>query len=63
VSSVLATAPAPEDRGLSVLMVASEVMPFAKTGGLADVTGALPVRSAASVIAFAWWRPAIVASR
>ena len=28
---------------LKVVIVASEVMPFAKTGGLADVTGALPV--------------------
>ena len=27
---------------LSVLMVASEAQPYAKTGGLADVTGALP---------------------
>jgi starch synthase len=27
---------------LKVVMVASEVVPFAKTGGLADVTGALP---------------------
>ena len=27
---------------LSILYVASEVMPFAKTGGLADVSGALP---------------------
>ena len=27
---------------LGVLMVASEVSPWAKTGGLADVTGALP---------------------
>ena len=25
-----------------ILMVASEVVPFAKTGGLADVCGALP---------------------
>jgi starch synthase len=28
---------------LRVVLVASEVVPFAKTGGLADVTGALPV--------------------
>ena len=28
---------------LKVVIVASEVVPFAKTGGLADVTGALPV--------------------
>ena len=27
---------------LKILMVASEVVPFAKTGGLADVVGALP---------------------
>ena len=27
---------------LSILMVASEALPFAKTGGLADVLGALP---------------------
>ncbi len=30
------------DTGLKVLMVASEVAPFAKTGGLADVAGSLP---------------------
>src|ERR671925_1167153 len=28
---------------LRVAVIASEVVPFAKTGGLADVTGALPV--------------------
>ena len=28
---------------LKVVIVASEVVPFAKTGGLADVAGALPV--------------------
>ena len=28
---------------LKVLIVASEMVPFAKTGGLADVAGALPV--------------------
>ena len=28
---------------LRVVLVASEVVPFAKTGGLADVTGALPI--------------------
>lgn len=28
--------------GLKILLVASEVVPFAKTGGLADVAGALP---------------------
>lgn len=28
--------------GLNVLMIASEMVPFAKTGGLADVAGALP---------------------
>jgi starch synthase len=32
---------------LKVVMVASEVMPFAKTGGLADATGALPKALAA----------------
>ena len=30
-------------RGLSILMVSSEAHPFAKTGGLAEVAGALPV--------------------
>ncbi|MEX0973974.1 MAG: glycogen synthase GlgA [Bacillota bacterium] len=30
------------DTGLKVLVVASEVAPFAKTGGLADVAGSLP---------------------
>ncbi len=30
------------DRSLKILMVASEVVPFAKTGGLADVAGSLP---------------------
>ncbi len=30
------------DRPLKVLMVSSEVVPFAKTGGLADVAGSLP---------------------
>lgn len=30
------------DATLKILMVASEVAPFAKTGGLADVTGSLP---------------------
>ena len=29
-------------RKLNILFVASEVVPFAKTGGLADVAGALP---------------------
>ena len=28
---------------LKVVIVASEVVPFAKTGGLADVAGALPI--------------------
>jgi len=36
-----ASAPLPSS-ALSVLMVASEAQPYAKTGGLADVTGALP---------------------
>ena len=27
---------------LNIVMIASEVVPFAKTGGLADVVGALP---------------------
>ncbi len=31
------------DRPLRILFIASEVAPFAKTGGLADVAGALPV--------------------
>ncbi len=30
------------DRSLKILMVSSEVVPFAKTGGLADVAGSLP---------------------
>jgi len=30
------------DRPLKILLVASEVVPFAKTGGLADVAGSLP---------------------
>jgi starch synthase len=29
-------------RKLNILFVASEVVPFAKSGGLADVAGALP---------------------
>jgi starch synthase len=32
-----------ESGGLSILMVTSEAHPFAKTGGLAEVTGALPL--------------------
>ncbi len=32
-----------EQAGLSILMVASEAVPFAKTGGLADVAAALPI--------------------
>ena len=28
--------------GLKILFVSSEVVPFAKSGGLADVSGALP---------------------
>ena len=32
----------PPSAPLSILMVASEAQPYAKTGGLADVTGALP---------------------
>ena len=36
----------PPDR-LSILMVASEVLPYAKTGGLADVAAALPAALAA----------------
>ena len=28
---------------MKIVMVASEVVPFAKTGGLADVAGALPI--------------------
>ena len=30
-----------DESSLSILMVASEAVPFAKTGGLADVTSAL----------------------
>jgi starch synthase len=32
-----------EAGGLRILMIASEAVPFAKTGGLADVAGALPI--------------------
>jgi starch synthase len=32
----------PDAGGLRILMIASEAVPFAKTGGLADVAGALP---------------------
>ncbi len=35
------------DRNLKVLVVSSEVVPFAKTGGLADVAGSLPKALAA----------------
>jgi len=31
-----------EDIGMKVLYVASEAVPFVKTGGLADVAGSLP---------------------
>jgi len=31
---------------LNLLMVSSEAVPYAKTGGLADVTGALPLELA-----------------
>ena len=31
------------DMGVSILMVGSEAVPFSKTGGLADVLGALPI--------------------
>ena len=34
--------PSPAKQGLSILMVASEVHPYAKTGGLAEVAAALP---------------------
>jgi len=34
--------PANHENGLKVLFVASEAMPFAKSGGLADVVGSLP---------------------
>ena len=37
----MSDASAPPGSALSVLMVASEAQPYAKTGGLADVTGAL----------------------
>jgi len=37
----MSDASAPPTSALSVLMVASEAQPYAKTGGLADVTGAL----------------------
>lgn len=33
----------PKDKNLKVLFVSSEVEPFSKTGGLADVAGSLPV--------------------
>ena len=35
--------PVVEKQPLKVLLCASEAMPFIKTGGLADVVGALPV--------------------
>ena len=35
--------PQPAPQPLKVLLCASEAMPFIKTGGLADVVGALPV--------------------
>ena len=31
------------DRTLNVMFVCPEAVPFAKTGGLADVAGALPI--------------------
>src|SRR6056297_1531355 len=31
-----------KDKKLKILIAASEIVPFAKTGGLADVAGALP---------------------
>jgi starch synthase len=42
VSSVRATTD-DSTTGLRILMIASEAVPFAKTGGLADVAGALPI--------------------
>src|SRR2546427_9488897 len=42
VRSKKSPAPAPTTRP-GVLMIGSEAVPFAKTGGLADVLGALPV--------------------
>jgi starch synthase len=42
-----AAAPARRSTRLKVLIVSSEVVPFAKTGGLADVAGALPAALAA----------------
>lgn len=41
-SRAIVTASPPGTSFLSILMVASEALPFAKTGGLADVLGALP---------------------
>lgn len=41
-ASTVASVPAPQGPRLRVLFVASEVSPFRKTGGLADVIGALP---------------------
>jgi hypothetical protein len=38
--------PLPECPSLNIVFVASEVAPFAKTGGLADVCGALPIELA-----------------
>ncbi|HSJ58767.1 MAG TPA: glycogen/starch synthase, partial [Anaerolineae bacterium] len=31
-----------DDNALKILILAAEVVPFAKTGGLADVAGSLP---------------------
>ena len=42
-TEALTPEPAAEEKPLKVLLCASEAMPFIKTGGLADVVGALPV--------------------
>jgi starch synthase len=43
IAAPVAAATTSDGDGLSILMIASEVVPFAKTGGLADVSAALPV--------------------
>jgi starch synthase len=44
---------------IKVLSVASEIYPSVKTGGLADVVGALPRASAQQCVETSRWCPAI----